>query len=87
MNVFITSQFSYCPLIWMSHKSTINNRISKIYKKDFRLVYKKETNLSFDQLLKKDESVSIQRNQQILVTEIYKVRHDLGPEIMKDIFP
>ena len=38
-------------------------------------------------LLKKDKSVSIQqRKLQILATEIYKVRSDLGPEIMKDIF-
>ena len=34
-----------------------------------------------------DKSVSIhQRILQMLVTGIYKVRNDLGPEIMKDIF-
>ena len=44
-------------------------------------------NLSLDDLLKKDKSVSIhQRNLQILATEIYKAKNDLGPEIMKDIF-
>ena len=44
-------------------------------------------NLSLDDLLKKDKSVSIhQRNLQILWTETYKARTDLGPEIMKDIF-
>ena len=44
-------------------------------------------NLSLDDLLKKGKSVSIhQRNLQILATEIYKARNDLGPEIMKDIF-
>ena len=53
-----------------------------------RLVYKDEKNLSLDDLLKKDKSVSIhQRNLQILATEIYKARNDLGPEIIKDIFP
>ena len=87
MNAFITSQFSYCPLVWMSHSRTMNNRINKIYEKALRLVYKDETNLSLDDLLKKDKSVSIhQRNLQILATEIYKVRNDLGPEIMKDVF-
>ena len=88
MSTFITSQFSYCPLVWMSHGRTMNNRINKIHEKALRLVYKDETNLSFDyDLLKKDKSVSIhQRNLQILATEIYKVRNDLGPEIMKDIF-
>ena len=44
-------------------------------------------NLSLDDLLKKGKSVSIdQRDPQILVTEIYKARNDLGPKIMKDIF-
>ena len=44
-------------------------------------------NLSLDDLLKKGKSVSIhQRNLQILATEIYKARNDLGPKIMKDIF-
>ena len=87
MNTFITSQFSYCPLVWMSHRRTMNNRINKINEKTLRLVYKDKTNLSLNDLLKKDKSVSIhQRNLEILATEIYKVRNDLGPEIIKDIF-
>ena len=50
-------------------------------------VYKDEENLFFDNLLKKDKSVSIhQRYLLILAMEIYKVRNDLGPEIIKYIF-
>ena len=87
MNAFMTSQFSYCPLVRMSHSRTTNNRIDKIHEKTFRLVYKDEKNLSLDDLLKKDKSASIhQRNLKILATEIYKARNDLGPEIIKDIF-
>ena len=41
MNAFITSQFSYCPLVWMFHSRTLNNRINKIYEKALRLVFKK----------------------------------------------
>ena len=71
----------------MSHSRTVNNRINKIHKNTLRLVYKDETNLSVDDLLKKDKSVSIhQRNLQILATEICKAKNDLGPEIMKFIF-
>ena len=70
MNTFITSQFSYCPLVWVSHSRNMNNRINRIHEKSLRLVYK---NIH-------------QRNLQILGTEIYKVRNGLGPEIMKDIF-
>ena len=71
----------------MSHSRTMNNRINKIHKKALRLVYKDETNLSLDDFLQMDKSVSIhQRNLQIIATEIYKVRDNLGPEIVKDIF-
>ena len=55
----------------MSHSGTMNNRINKIHEKTLRLVYKDEKNLSLDDLLKKDKSVSIhQRNLQILATDI-----------------
>ena len=58
MNAFITFQFSYCTLIWMSHSRSVNNRVNKIHEKALRSVYKDETNLSLDDLLKKDKSVS-----------------------------
>ena len=87
MKAFITSQFSYCPLVWMFHSRTLNNRINKIHERALRLVYKNETFLSFDDLLKRDRSVSIhQKNLQLLATEIYKTKNDLGPKIMKDTF-
>ena len=71
----------------MSNSRTMNNRINKIHEKALRLVYKDETNLSLDDLLREDKSVSIHlRNLQILATEIYKVRNYLRPETMKDIF-
>ena len=87
MNAFITSQFSYCPLVWMFHNRTLNKRINEIHEKTVRLVYKNETFFSFDDLLKRDKSVSIhQKNLQILATEIYRTKNDLGPKIMKDTF-
>ena len=48
-----------------------------------RLVYTNKPNLSFDGLLKEDKSVKIhKKNLQILATEIYEVKNDLGPKIM-----
>ena len=48
---------------------------------------KNETFLSFDDLLKRDRSVSIhQKNLQLLATKIYKTKNDLGPKIKEDTF-
>ena len=82
MKAFITSQFNYCPLIWVFHSRQLNNRINKIQERASRLVYK-DNKLTFDDLLKLDNSVTIhQRNLQILETEIFKVKNSLAPEIM-----
>ena len=87
MKVFVTFQFFYCPVVWMFYSRALNNRINKIHEKALKIVYKNETFLSFDNLLKRDKSVSIhQKNLQIFATEIYKTKNDLGPKIMKDTF-
>ena len=78
MKAFITSQFSYCPLIWMFHSRTLNNRINNIHERALRLTYK-ENQPSFKELLEKDHSVTVHhKNLQALVT-------DLAPDIMKDV--
>ena len=85
MKAFITSQFSYCPLIWMFHSRSLNNKINRIHERALRLVY--QNNLSFSELLYLDNSVAVQqKNLQVLVTEIYKVQNGIAPDIMKDIF-
>ena len=33
MKTFIESQFKYCPLIWMFHPRTINNKINHLYER------------------------------------------------------
>ena len=50
MKAFITSQLSYCSLIWMLHSRTLNNRISNIHERALRLTYKDNMSL-FKQLL------------------------------------
>ena len=85
MKAFITSQFSYCPLIWMFHSRNLNNKISRIHERAFRLVY--QNNLCFSEPLDLDNSVTVhQKNLKVLVTEIYKIKNGIAPDIMKDIF-
>ena len=86
MKGFITSKFNYCSLIWIFHSRQLNNWINKIQERALRLVYK-DNKLTFDDLLKLDNSVTIhQRNLQILATEIFKVKNSLAPEIMTEVF-
>ena len=70
MKAFITSQFGYCPLVWMFHSRGLKNRINKIHEKALRLVYK-DNKSTFSELLDKDNSVTIHdRNLQALATSI-----------------
>ena len=69
----------------MLHNRTLNNRINILRKRDLRLTYK-EYQFSFKELLEKDHSVTIHhKNLQVLVTEIFKVKNDLVPKIMKNV--
>ena len=86
MKSFINSLFGYCPLVWMFHSRNLNNRINKIHERALRLVYNDNIS-SFEDLLIKDNSVSIHKmNIQMLAIELYKVKNDIGPEILKDVF-
>ena len=86
LKAFIESQFQYCPLVWMFHSRTLNNRINRLHERALRLAYK-EPHLTFEELLIKDKSFTIHhRNLQKLAIEMYKFHRNLSPEIMKCIF-
>lgn len=86
MKAFISSQFGYSPLVWMTHSRSLNNSINRIHERSLRIVYDDQIS-TFDELLDKDNSVSIHhRNIQNLAIELYKVKNDLAPEIIKELF-
>ena len=86
MKTFVNSQFGYCPLIWMFHNRTLNNRINRIHEQALRTVYcDKRSN--FTEFLQKDNAVTVhQRNLQLLVTEVYKVKMGLAKQLVKELF-
>ena len=86
MNNFFTLQFIYCPLVWMCHSHTNNNKINRLHERCSWIVYNDKQS-SFNELLEKDGSVSIHmRNIQILATEMYKLINNLSPIIMNRVF-
>ena len=54
LKTFITSQFDYCPLVWMCHRG-LNNRMSNLPERALRIVYQDKKS-DFETLLKKDRS-------------------------------
>ena len=86
IKAFIESQFNYCRLVWMFHSRTLNNKINKLQERSLRIIYCDDTS-SFEELLRKDGSVTIHhRNIQALATEMYKVKNNLSPKIILDMF-
>ena len=58
MSSYITSQFNYCPLVWMIHNRKLNKKINKVHERALRIVYgDQKTKLS--ELLNIDKSVTI----------------------------
>ena len=87
VNTFILSQFGYCPLVWMFHNRTLNNRINRIHERALRIIYQ-DKNSSFDELLTTDNSYTIHhRNIQTVCIELYKVAYGVAPKIMRLVFP
>ena len=87
VNSFITSQFSYCPLIWMFHSRRMEHRINTIHGRALRLIYPSNSKITFKEFLDKNKTVSIhQRNLQVLATEIFKAKLNIPPEILKQLF-
>ena len=58
MNVFFSSQFSCCPLIWMFHNQILKKRINKLQEIELCLLHNDNTS-SFYELLQKENSFTI----------------------------
>ena len=56
VNLFMTSHFSYCPLVWMFHNRHLNNCIDHILERALRIIYQ-HYNSSFKELRRKYRSL------------------------------
>ena len=87
MASFFSSQFSYCPLIWMFYNRKTNEKINKLHERSLRILYNDDT-LCFNDLLLKDESVTMHvRNLRLLATEMFKEKNNLSPSFIVELFP
>ena len=76
IKIIIFSQFNYCPLVWMCHSRTLNNKINQIQERSLQI-----------ELLQKDKFITIhQKNLQYHAIEIYKVKMSISPKIMNEMY-
>ena len=86
MNAFFSSQFSFCPLVWMFCSRAMNSKINNLHYRALRIVYRDDIS-TFEELLQKDRSVTVHhRNLQFLAIEMFKVDKGLAPSFMANIF-
>ena len=86
MRAFVESQFSKCPLIWMFCQRSSNTRINHLRERALRIVYS-DNESTFEDLLKKDNSVSIHhKNIRLLGIELYIVKNNLSTHLMSEVF-
>ena len=70
----------------MFHNRTLNNKINKLHERALRLVYD-NGNLTFQELLQMDNSMTVHhRSLQKLATEMHKVKNNLSPIPLQNIF-
>ena len=85
-NTFVQSQFAYCPLIWMFHDRSVNNKINRLHERALRIIYKDDQS-SFEELLKKDNGFTVhEKNLQTLAIEVYKTKHHLSNDLIGEFF-
>ena len=70
----------------MFHSRKLNVRINRFHERALQVVYK-DFDSTFEELLRKDSFTTLhQQNLQKLMTEIFKVKTGIAPELMKGVF-
>ena len=73
-------------MAWIFNSRVLHNRINNLHELALRIEYP-DNKSNLETLLKDDKSVTIQmKNLHYLVTEIYKVKNNISPDFMRNIF-
>ena len=69
----------------MFHSRGINNKINRIHERALRITYNNNSS-SFQELLDKDNSVTIHHRNRTLAIETFKVLHGISPPLLNEVF-
>ena len=79
MNAFFSSQFEYCPLVWMFHNLSLSNRTNKLQESALRVVHKENT-FTIHQItthLRNTQNRAIEVNNHIVYGMIIYAEHTM----------
>ena len=82
----ISSNFRYCPLIWMFCGKMSDNLIVKTHYRTLRAIYDTQTRSYEDLLQLSGEKKIHMQNLQILMVEVYKCLSNISPPFTWDYF-
>ena len=82
IEVFVFSNFSYCPLVWHFTSMASTNKIESIQKRALQLLYNDYTSTSFCE----SKSSMEPKRYRTLALEIFKTLNVLKPTYMQDLF-
>ena len=81
-DIVVTSQFNYCPLVWMFCSRTSNTMINRVNERALRVILGDDLS-DFEFLLQNNKDLcSNHKNSQSLMIEMFKIKNELAPPIM-----
>ena len=85
-NSFVSSNFGYCPVVWMFCGKTADNNIYRVQKRALQALYN-DFDSSYDALCLKGNHSKIHNvNIKHLLVEVYKSIHNESPAILCNFF-
>ena len=85
-NSFVSSQFGYCPLVWMFCGKASNDLVNSVHKRALRALYNDFESNYVDLLAKGNHKNIHELNVKKLSVKVYKCINRDCPEVLKNIF-
>ena len=83
---FFEAQFNHCPVFWMFHLCSLNNKINRVHERCLRIISNDKLS-TLEELLINDNSFSVHfNNSHAMAIEMYKVVNGISFEIMNEVF-
>ena len=85
-DIFIFSNFNYCPLVWYSCSVALQHKIDKVQERTLRLLYN-DSYSSYNSSLLNAERPTIEVSRlRNLVIEVFMTLKSLNPDFMRTYF-